>query len=245
MKNFISLLLITVMLNSCGPVVLLTAGGVLVTSTASELAKKRSVGNMLDDIYIEKKIKAAFIKHGFRKYYTQIGVNVYKGKVFYTGIVTDPDYIVTAIKIAWQQEGVVEVISEIKLSNKNKKYDAAQYAKDSWITAQIKTKSIFNKYINFVNFTVITVNNVVYILGEAESQESLEKLLNIAATVPGVKEVINYANVISPDHKKKNYNDYQNYSTQSKELSTEESLNVDFNNIDQSQEDLEFDSLLK
>lgn len=249
MRNFISLLLIAGILSSCGPLLVITAGGVLATSATIELAKKRSVGRMVDDIFIEKKIKAAFFKKGYREFYTQIDVTVNKGKVLYTGIVREPEYIITAIEIAWKQEGVTEVINEMKMSGKSKKYDTLQYVKDAWITGQIKAKIIFNKSIKFVNSTVITINNVVYIFGSAISQENLDQLLNIAATVSGVKEVVNYVIVLPPKPvaRKKNYKDYQNYSTHSNEPSIEESLDQDSSNTDQKTEDFdsELDSLLK
>ena len=65
-----------------------------------------------------------------------------------------------------------------------------QYTRDTMITSQIKSKIFVNREIKFVNYTVITINDVVYLFGIARSQEELEKVANIASNVYGVQKVV-------------------------------------------------------
>ena len=47
--------------------------------------------------------------------------------------------------------------------------------------------------IKFINYTIITMKNVVYIFGVARTQEELDKVSNMAAEVKGVERVVVHA----------------------------------------------------
>lgn len=184
------LILLSLLLSGCFPTIF--AGATRATVAA---AKDRSIGDAVDDAKISAKIKADFIKDGFRALYTKIDVEVINGRVMYTGVVDSEEDIMKALEIAWNQEGVKEVLNELQTDKDSGKFNGTQYAKDSLITAQIKAKTMVNHDIKFVNYTIVTSNNIVYIFGIARSAEELETVASIASQIKGVEKVITHARV--------------------------------------------------
>lgn len=187
MHNIGILILLSLMLQGCLPTVFGATAG-----TAIAASKDRSIGGAIDDATIAAKIKKDFVSEGFRELYTKIDVEVMNGRVMYAGSVKTEEDILKAVEIAWKPNGVREVINELHVDEKSSYFDAAQYSRDSWITSQIKARTIMHRDIKFVNYTVVTLKNIVYLFGIARSEEEVEKVANIAAETKGVEKVISH-----------------------------------------------------
>ena len=98
------------------------------------------------------------------------------------------------IRVCWDQDGVHEVINELKV-DENKKKDLIVYSKDSWITARIKSKLLITKEVKSINYTVETIDAIVYLMGIARTQAELDLVTDAAGTVSGVEKVISYVKV--------------------------------------------------
>lgn len=177
------------------------------TSSAMEFAKDRPAGDTLADAKIAARIKAELVKTNFRELFTKIKLEVVQGRVFYTGLVKKEEDVITAVQIAWNQPGVVEVINEIKVDKKSGSFDLVRYTRDVMITSQIKSKTFMQRDIKFVNYTVITLNDIVYLFGMARSEEELEKVATIASNINGVEKVISHVKVMTAANKIKPSND--------------------------------------
>ncbi|RYE06529.1 MAG: BON domain-containing protein [Rickettsiaceae bacterium] len=184
-KIVILMLLLT--LSGCLPTMFTAA-----TSTTLAVAKDRSVDETIHDITIASAIKANLIKKNFREAYTKINVEVVGGRILLTGKVNDEKYILEIVEIAWQQQGAKEVLNEIKVNERSSHFDIVQYTKDSLITGQIKSKLLLNRAIKFVNYTVVTLDNTVYLFGIARSNHELEQVAAVASTIRGVEKVISH-----------------------------------------------------
>lgn len=160
-------------------------------------AKDKTVGESIDDTAIETKIKKEFLVKDFKHKFARINVEVVKGKVLLTGIVENEEDIVSAVEIAWAQRGVKEVANELQIDENSKAFDPKQYAIDTWITTQIKSKLFFGQDIKFVNYTVVTTRNVVYIIGVARSEDELARVTDIASRIRGVEKVVSHVKVKS------------------------------------------------
>lgn len=175
-------------LNSCAPVVL-GAGGV----TAGVVGlQERTAGEAVDDTVIWTRIKNLYIKNDVNKLATRVSVEVTQGRVILTGNVPNPDARVEAVRLAWQVPGVTKVINEIQILNQQTIKSRAQ---DTWITAQVKSKLLLNKDIESINYSVDTVNQVVYLMGNAQNDNELKQATNIASTVKGVKRVVSHVQI--------------------------------------------------
>jgi len=186
----ILLLLVLLVLSGCLPVIFTGATGSVV-----EMAKDRPVGDALTDARIATAIKTNFIKKGFRPLYSKIKTEVIQGRVLFTGVIEKEEDAITAVQVAWEQEGVIEVINELKVDKSSRTFNLVQYTKDTMITSQIKSKTFVNRDIKFVNYTVITLNDIVYLFGIARSEEELEKVASIASNVYGVEKVISHVKI--------------------------------------------------
>jgi len=182
-------------LAGCLPTIFTGAAG-----SAMEFAKDRPAGETLTDARISAGIKADFIKKDFRDLYTKIKIEVVQGRVLLTGGIDKEEDSVKAVEISWNQKGVTEVINELKVDKNSRHFDLLQYTRDTMITSQIKSKTFMNREIKFVNYTVITINDVVYLFGIARSQEELEKVANIASNVYGVQKVISHVKITDMVH---------------------------------------------
>lgn len=187
---FISVLLISCLVSSCLPMIFTGAA-----ASVAEFAKDRPKDELLKDFRIVSAIKASFVKNNFRELYTKIQVKVVQGRVLYTGFVDKEEDMIHAVEIAWDQEGVTEVVNELKVDKNSGNFNIVQYSRDSIITSQIKSKTFLDRSIKFVNYTVITVNDIVYLFGMARSEEELQKVAKIASNIHGVQKVISHVKV--------------------------------------------------
>lgn len=184
-RLFIVLLATLPFLQNCAPLMI---GGAAASGVS--VAQERSIGNAIDDTAIWAAIKNSYAQEDMKALMTGVSVKVNEGRVLLTGKVNTPDTRVTAVRLAWQPQGVKEVIDEIVVTDKD---SVGDYANDTWITTQVKSKLLFNKDVRSINYSIETVNAVVYLMGIARSQEELEAVTTIASTVRGVKRVVSHA----------------------------------------------------
>lgn len=172
------------LLSGCIPLVAAGAG-----ETAVVVAQERSVGNAVDDAGIFAQIKHKFASAPDGDMFANVEVKVVEGRVLLTGNVDKPESQVDAVTLAWQVNGVKEVINEIQINDKS---GFTNYARDVWISTQIRSRLLFTKNIRSVNYSVITVNQTVYLMGIAQDQEELERVTYIASTTSYVQKVVSY-----------------------------------------------------
>ncbi|ADE29917.1 Putative periplasmic or secreted lipoprotein [Rickettsia prowazekii str. Rp22] len=168
-----------------------------VTATGIAASKDQPMSETLNDAKIATGIKADLVKNNFKDLGAKIKVEVSQGRVLLTGNIQKETDALKAVKIAWNQTGVQEVINELKVNKNNNHFDLVQYTKDSMITTQIKAKNLVRKDIKFANYTILTIDNIVYLFGIARSEEELEKLASIASKIKGVEKVVCYANIMN------------------------------------------------
>jgi osmotically-inducible protein OsmY len=171
-------------LSNCVP--LLIAGG---SETAAVVAQERSVGNAMDDAGILVRVKHAFAKQDYKDLLANVEVKVVEGQVLLTGNVDKSESQIEAVRLTWEVPGVREVINEIQVNDQS---GFLNYTRDVWISTQIRARLIAAKGIRSINFSVITVNQTVYVMGIAQNQEELDKVTYIASTTSYVQKVVSY-----------------------------------------------------
>lgn len=172
------------MISGCVP--LLVGAG---TETAVVIAQERSPGHAIDDASILLKIKAKFLQQADKDMFKHVEVKVVEGSVLLTGNVEKPESQVEAVRLTWQVDGVKEVINEITV---NDKAGFMNYARDVLISNQIRLRLIAAKDVHSINYSVLTVNQVVYLMGIAQDQAELDIVANIASTTNYVQKVVSY-----------------------------------------------------
>lgn len=175
---------VSLLLSGCIPVLL--AGG---TETAVVAAQERTVGGAVDDAGILLSIKGLYAKRDFKDLLGNVEIKSVEGRVLLTGNVDKPDSQIEAVRLAWTVQGVREVINEIQINDQS---GFMNYTRDVWISTQVRSRLIFGKQIRSINYSVITVNQVVYLMGIAQSQDELDRATNVASTTSYVQRVVSY-----------------------------------------------------
>ena len=151
----------------------------------------RSIGEFVDDTIIKTLIKNTYFDQN-EKLFFNIDVEVSQGRVLLTGTIENIDLKIEATRIAWGVKGVQTVINEIQISNSD---NIINFADDLVISTKVKGKLILNENVNSLNYSIETVNKLVYIIGIAGSEDERDLVINIARGVYGVEEVIDYISI--------------------------------------------------
>jgi osmotically-inducible protein OsmY len=118
--------------------------------------------------------------------------SVFDGKVLITGTMKNPEWRVDAVRLAWQVDGVKEVHNEAQVSDKTSLSDDAR---DTWITTRLRSALTFDPNVRSLNYTIETVNGVVYLIGSARTQNELDRVTNQARNIPNVRKVVTYVDI--------------------------------------------------
>ena len=151
-------------------------------------AQERGIKGRAKDLNIEALILKKYLKAGL-KLTTTIGIEVYNGRVLLTGATKDLKLSDKAVKLAWSVASVEDVINEIQL---DKGTTVTDYAHDTWITTQLKSKLAFDKNILAINYAIETVNRTIYVIGIAQDQSELASVLAHANAISRVINVVNH-----------------------------------------------------
>lgn len=172
-------------LNGCAPAALAVGAGATVGVAAAQEGGLRSA---VSDKAIYLKITDLWLKKDMNMY-RRLGLTVQEGRVLITGSVPTPDMRVDAVRLAWQAEGVRQIINEIRVDDGP---GVAAFVTDTAATGSIKTKMTFDKYIQSINYNVETVGGTVYLMGIAQDQKELDRVFDIARNTRYVKDVVSY-----------------------------------------------------
>ncbi len=173
-------------LGGCVPVVL---GGAAVGATVA--AQERSVSDAVDDSIIQAEVGRALFEFNV-DVFQKVDIEVVEGKVLLTGLVPEPQFRVDAARLAWQTDGVREVINELEVSDNSTVSNAAR---DSWISTKLRARLIGDGDIYSINYTIDTVNGSVYLMGVAQDQAELDRVINHARDIDYVRSVVSLVRV--------------------------------------------------
>ena len=178
----IIILLNGLFLNGCAQLVI---GGA--ASSGLILVQERSAEDAARDIIIKTQIEESLFSNNYDELFSKIKVIVIEGRVLLVGTLKNNEERDKAAEIAWKTKNVKEVANYTSLG-KSKFID---YVKDSRISLEFRASILADSFISEVNYISTTEKGVMYIMGIAQDNEELEKVLNHANNTPGVKKVIN------------------------------------------------------
>lgn len=188
MKNNILVTLILVCsLNilGCSPTGILASGG----ATGMVVAEgDRSFGSVVDDATIKINIAAKFINSD-DNLFVDVSTSVLEGRVLLTGLVDNQEIRIDAVRRVWEVEGVNEVVNEIQIGNRT---SLKEYAQDVWITTQVRGLAAKTIGLRAIAYNFETIQGKVYVVGITSRPEQLEAIIDVAKTVKGVNEIVNY-----------------------------------------------------
>ena len=175
--------------SACTPLGMATGAAAGVGTAAS---KEGGIGGAFTDAGIKAKINDAWLQYDLDTF-SKLSTTVNQGRVLLTGVVQDPEDRVQAVRLVWQVQGVKQVMNEIRVADSE---GAPGFVRDTWITTRLRTALTFEKNVQSLNYSIDTVQGVVYLMGVAMNQPELDKVTQIARTIPNVKQVVNYVKMV-------------------------------------------------
>ncbi len=180
---FIPLILGALALGGCGSLFVsaaATGGGVAV--------QERSIGDAVDDLTIRAQLNQLFFEDNV-DLLQSVSFNVIEGRVLLKGSVKKQEHRIHALELTWQASGVREVINEIQVTDQG---GIANYARDTWISTQLTAEILFDKDILSINYNIETVNGIIYVVGIAQDQAELDKVVDHARRIKNAKKVVSH-----------------------------------------------------
>jgi osmotically-inducible protein OsmY len=160
------------------------AGAVGATAAQTEKGFRRSVS----DTEIRITINDLWFKADAQMY-RKVNLQVQEGRVLLSGNVPKPQQRIEAVRLAWQAPGVHEVINEIVVNDTSSLTNAAR---DTWITTDLEATLLLDQEVASINYSVATVNQEVFVMGVAQSQAELNRVIGHAKDIAYVRRVVSY-----------------------------------------------------
>lgn len=173
------------LVSSCTPIGMAAGAGATLGIAA---AREGGVSGTASDVRIKALISEKWFRYDLETF-SKLNVTVDQGRVLITGVVQSPEDRVEAVRLAWQVEGVREVMNEIRLADSE---GVQGYVRDTWITTRLRTTITFDSEVHSINYSIETVQGTVYLMGVAQSRAELDRVIELARTIPHVKQVISY-----------------------------------------------------
>lgn len=177
-----------VALPGCAPLVIGGAG-----ATAVAASEHRGLKGFASDTQIRASINHLWLQHSL-DLTNRIGLTINQGRVLLTGRAADAQMRLDAVRLAWQAQGVQEVINEIQIDTGA---GIADNARDTWISTQLRTRITFDGDVHSQNYSIDTVDGVVYLMGVATTQAELDRVIQHARSVANVQRVVNYVRLLT------------------------------------------------
>ena len=182
--NKIAILFLSFFIIGCGPSLVTTGAKTAVEQQTDNKTMRES----WDDATIKLGIKEKYFALD-ATLFTKIDVEVELGKVLLTGVVPFGDMRLEAVRLAWQQEGVVEVLNEISIDTG---YGLDDIAKDKFISTQLFTKILTDKEIKKFKYDFEVQKQIIYLFGVSNDQKEINRVIDHAKSIKGVLDIINY-----------------------------------------------------
>lgn len=173
------------LLGACTPVGVAAGAGASAGVAASE---ERGLDGAATDTRIRFEINDLWFKNDVGLI-TKVELQIYEGRILISGRVPTQDMADTAIRLAWQPDGVNEVINELQVSEGG---DIESFARDNVINARLDAELLFDNKVLSINYSTRAVGGTVYLLGVAQDQAELDRVFDIARNIPDVRSVISH-----------------------------------------------------
>ncbi|MBO6784682.1 MAG: BON domain-containing protein [Alphaproteobacteria bacterium] len=168
-----------------------TPAGVAVGAGATAgvaAAEERGIRGAGKDTLIRVEINEAWLNSDFDTF-NRLNLQIYEGRVLISGKVPNQANADEAVRLAWQADGVREVINEIEISEGGGLDD---FANDALINARLDSALLFDSEIDSINYSTRSVAGTVYLLGVAQDRAELDRVFRVTRDIPNVKRVVSH-----------------------------------------------------
>lgn len=189
-NHYFFLFLIIICLSGCASTII---GGAASVGLAS--VQERSIKDAAIDLKLEIQIQEKLFRANTDKLFVNVDVILLEQRVMLIGNVESQELRDLASKIAWEVSPKIKnVINEITVG---KNPTLVSQAQDARISLSLSGLLIGDAKISDINFTHSVSKQVIFLIGIAQDDEELNKVINHARSVKGVKKVISHLMLIN------------------------------------------------
>ena len=178
------IILISLLFIGCGPSLITTGAKTVIKENEDEKSFRES----WDDATIKLGIKEKYFSYD-ATLFTKIDVEVELGRVLLTGVVPYGDMRLEAVRLAWKQDGVIEVLNEVSIDTG---YGLDDIAKDKFISTQLFAKILGDKDIKNFKYDFEVQKQIIYLFGVSSDQKEIDMIIGHAKKINGVLDIVNY-----------------------------------------------------
>lgn len=158
---------------------------------ATAAAEFRNSSEIIDDASIKAKILKDMTGLD-TKNLIAVNVDPHQGRVMLSGAVKSADVKTKVGEFAKAQPEVKAVYNDIVVTDEG---GLKQSANDLTIKGKLKAQLLGEKGVSSINYIYQVVNGYVFVVGVAESQAELDKVLQIARGIADVRQVVPHIRV--------------------------------------------------
>ncbi len=150
--------------------------------------EERSTLTQLNDTDISLGIAQRLGNHS-GELYRDVTVDVVEGAVVLTGTVPEAEDKIAAAKAVWATPGVVSLDDALEVAADS---GTRAYLRDVAISNRLRFELNADRSVSAVNYTVTTVDRTVHLTGLARSSPELDRAIELARSVEGVRRVVSH-----------------------------------------------------
>ncbi|WP_342618358.1 BON domain-containing protein [Rhodoferax sp. GW822-FHT02A01] len=170
----------------------LSACGNKTAETASAPAASTTVGNDIDDTVVTARVKSALMANPKINSY-DFKVETRKGEVMLSGFVDNQAQLDLATSTTRDVEGVKTIQNNVTL--KGAAATVGNKVDDGITTGKVRAALLGDPGVKSVDITVVTRIDEVQLSGFVDNQEQMNRAVEIASNVPGVRTVSNHMQI--------------------------------------------------
>ncbi|WP_169566983.1 BON domain-containing protein [Sneathiella limimaris] len=183
------------LLSGCTPVGVAVGGA---AAAGVVVAEERSVEDAVSDAGIKLAIVDKLLQES-ESLFTDVSTTVIEGRVLVTGAVASQADKDRVAELIWSVKSVKAVLNELQLEDE---INNSSTSDDVWITTSLKSRLLRDIGIKHINYSVDTVNRVVYLIGIAQDEAELRRVMLQARDISGVRRIVSH--VIMKDDPSRN-----------------------------------------
>lgn len=179
--------LLCLVLTGCAPLLIGSSAAVV----GGMAYREKGFSGTFEDTSLSMKVKQRLRKRD-REWNTylrkKVNVCVHNSEVLLTGTVNTEEEVRWAEQVVWEVFGVKSVINQLITTSQPRRSTLSDMAITTKCKAMLSTHAQIN--IRSLNYSIKTVDGIVYVMGISRSVREQQIVLNTVARVKGVKKVV-------------------------------------------------------
>ena len=201
-------------LNRIRSIIILLFGFIIITTSSSctkvgtaigagaraglAIAEERSVRTVISDAALKLSVNKGLLENSFENLFWTIKTTVFEGRVLLTGAVKTKQLRDQANEIVWAIDGVREVLNELQVVRDK---SVADSVRDKMIAVSLHSKIAGDKKITGINYKIVTYNRTIYLIGVAQTQGELDRVVTYARSIQYVRRLVNYVLLVQDERR--------------------------------------------